>query len=264
MALARGAPSKDKLKAGLVGCGGRGTQAVVDLLTGTENVELVAMADVFEDHLEGSLKRLRDPKYNTRARRHHGGARRQAARDDARGAGRPSIAPRIKVDPDHHFVGFDALPEADQLRRRYRHAHHAARLSARCTSKRPSMRSKHVFTEKPIATDPVGVRRFLAAAKKAEEKKLTVMSGAQRHEDRPYRRDGGEDPRRRHRRDRGAERELSERAGDARRRARSQVGRYGMGAPQLVLVHLALRRPDRGAALPRYRLHELGDGRRIR
>ena len=49
--LVRGA-GKEKLKAGLVGCGGRGTQAVVDMLTGNENVELVAMADVFEDHLE--------------------------------------------------------------------------------------------------------------------------------------------------------------------------------------------------------------------
>ena len=60
------AAGKEKLRAGVVGCGGRGTQAVVDLLTGTENVELVAMADVFEDHLEGSLKRLRDPKFNSR------------------------------------------------------------------------------------------------------------------------------------------------------------------------------------------------------
>src|ERR1700737_2491744 len=64
LALARGASSTDRLKAGLIGCGGRGTQAVVNLLTGNENVELVAMADVFEDHLETSLNRLRsDPKY---------------------------------------------------------------------------------------------------------------------------------------------------------------------------------------------------------
>src|SRR6516225_6259566 len=63
--LVRGA-GKATLKAGLVGCGGRGTQAVVDLLTGAENVELVAMADIFEDHLEGSLKNLRDPKYLAR------------------------------------------------------------------------------------------------------------------------------------------------------------------------------------------------------
>src|SRR5437667_8522503 len=67
MALARGASSKDRLKAGLVGCGGRGTQAVVNLLTGNQNVELVAMADVFEDKLEGSLNRLRsDARYVSR------------------------------------------------------------------------------------------------------------------------------------------------------------------------------------------------------
>src|SRR5512132_4083954 len=57
------AAGKEKLRAGVVGCGGRGTQAVVDLLTGTENVELVAMADIFEDHLESSLRNLRDPKF---------------------------------------------------------------------------------------------------------------------------------------------------------------------------------------------------------
>ena len=59
--LVRGA-GKEKLRAGIVGCGGRGTQAIVDTLTGNENVELVAMADVFPDHLESSLAQLRDPK----------------------------------------------------------------------------------------------------------------------------------------------------------------------------------------------------------
>src|ERR1700694_301367 len=63
--LVRGA-GKEKLRAGLVGCGGRGRQAVVDLLTGAENVEVVAMADIFEDHLEGSLKNLRDAKFISR------------------------------------------------------------------------------------------------------------------------------------------------------------------------------------------------------
>jgi predicted dehydrogenase len=37
-----------------------------------------------------------------------------------------------------------------------------------------------------VGTDPVGVRRFMAAAKKAEELKLSVVGGAQRHSDRPY------------------------------------------------------------------------------
>src|SRR5260370_7839917 len=59
MALARGASSGDRLKAGLIGCGGRGTEAAFNILTGNENVELVAMADVFEDKLETSLNKLR-------------------------------------------------------------------------------------------------------------------------------------------------------------------------------------------------------------
>ena len=45
---------KDKLRAGLVGCGGRGSQAVIDLLTGNPNVELVSMGDVFDFKLEQS------------------------------------------------------------------------------------------------------------------------------------------------------------------------------------------------------------------
>ncbi len=57
------APQNGRLKAGLIGCGGRGTQAAVDLLTGNPDVELTAMADVFEDHLESSLRQLRDPAF---------------------------------------------------------------------------------------------------------------------------------------------------------------------------------------------------------
>src|SRR5512135_727791 len=60
------AAGKERLKAGLVGCGGRGTQAAIDLLTGSEHVELMAVADVFEDHLEQSLARMRDPKFISR------------------------------------------------------------------------------------------------------------------------------------------------------------------------------------------------------
>src|SRR5215472_8232116 len=100
--LVRGA-GKEKLKAGLVGCGGRGTQAVMDLLTGAENVELVAMADIFEDHLEGSLGNLRNPKYLSR----HAGItverNGQQVTLDAAGVA-ASVMPRLKVQPDRHFV----------------------------------------------------------------------------------------------------------------------------------------------------------------
>src|SRR6266480_999193 len=81
--LVRGA-GNERLRAGLVGCGGRGTQAATQLLTGNENVELVAMGDIFEDKLEKSLATIRD------------------------GAKFPDIQSKIKVDPEHHFVGFDA------------------------------------------------------------------------------------------------------------------------------------------------------------
>jgi predicted dehydrogenase len=150
---------KEKLKAGLVGCGGRGTQAVIDMMQGTENVELVSMGDLFEDKLEGSLKRIRDNK---------------------------DAASKIKVEPDHHFVGFDAYKKVlasdiDIVMLAtppgYRPMHFEAAVEAK----------KHVFCEKPFGVDAVGVRRFMAAAKKSEALKLTVMSGAQRRNDINYR-----------------------------------------------------------------------------
>src|SRR6267154_3794322 len=59
--LVRGA-GKELLKAGLIGCGGRGTQAVLDMMHGTKNVDLIAMGDIFEDRLEGSLSSIRGQK----------------------------------------------------------------------------------------------------------------------------------------------------------------------------------------------------------
>lgn len=143
-----------KLKAGLVGCGGRGTQAVVDTLTANPNVELAAMADLFEDKLEGSLNGMQ--------------------RDKRFGA----VKDRVKVGPEYRFTGFDAYKKliASDIDivmlctpPGYRPAHFEAAINA----------GKHVFTEKPIATDATGVRRFMAAAKLAEQKKLSVVSGAQ-------------------------------------------------------------------------------------
>ncbi len=173
-----------RLKAGLIGCGGRGTQAVVDLLTGNEHVELAAMADVFEDHLEQSLARLRDPKFLAR---YAGITVNRSDRPQQMSAEDlvASIQPRIAVSPAAHFTGFDAFrkllaSDIDIVMLctppGFRPMHFEAAVTA----------GKHVFTEKPIATDPVGARRFIAAGKVAAERKLTVVSGAQRRAQRDY------------------------------------------------------------------------------
>jgi myo-inositol 2-dehydrogenase / D-chiro-inositol 1-dehydrogenase len=141
------------LKAGLIGCGGRGTQAVENMLTGVPNVEVVAMADIFEDRMESSIRRTQGL--------------------------RPELSSRFKVAPDKRFIGFDAYKKLINsgvdivmlaTHPAYRPMHFEAAVEA----------GKHVFCEKPFGTDATGVHRFMAAAKKSVEKKLTVKSGAQR------------------------------------------------------------------------------------
>ncbi len=158
--LVRGA-GKERLKAGLVGCGSRGSQAVVDMMTGTENVDLVAVADLFEDKLETSLRN-----YSTKP-------------------GYEQWKDRIKVAPDMRHTGFDAYKkliasDIDIVMLAtppgYRPEHFEAAINA----------NKHVFCEKPFGTDAMGVKRFMAAAKLSEQKGLTVVSGAQRRFARDY------------------------------------------------------------------------------
>jgi predicted dehydrogenase len=179
----RGA-GKEMLKAGLIGCGGRGTQAVVDLLAGTENVEVVAAADIFEDHLERAIRQWQDPKYVSR----HAGqvvernGQPYELKAEELAAGIPK---RIKVTPENRFMGFEAYKRlvASDIDivllctpPGYRPMHFEAAVNAK----------KHVFCEKPFGTDPVNVRRFMDAAKRSEQMKLTVVSGAQRRHQKEY------------------------------------------------------------------------------
>ena len=144
------AAGSDTLKIALIGCGGRGSGAASQALSTEGSVKLVAMADVFSDKLEGSLKTLTE---------HH--------------------KEKVDVPPDRQFIGFEAykqaIPLADVV------------ILATPPGFRPMQfeeavkQDKHVFTEKPVATDAPGVRRFLAAAAESKQKNLKVVVGLQRH-----------------------------------------------------------------------------------
>ncbi|MCP5110742.1 MAG: Gfo/Idh/MocA family oxidoreductase [bacterium] len=170
---------KEKVKAGLVGCGGRGTAAIVEMAAANDNVELIAMADAFEDKLEGSLRSLRDAKL-PRIKRYVG----QTITKDGKPhkLTEPEIVEKlkktIKVAPDHHFVGQDAFKrllatDVDVVLLITPPGHRPLHFEAAVEAK------KHVFIEKPIGTDPVGVRRVMAAARRADALGLTIVAGTE-------------------------------------------------------------------------------------
>jgi predicted dehydrogenase len=85
---------------------------------------------------------------------------------------------RVTVTPETTFAGFDAFRKAIDLA--------DVVILATPPGFRPEhfeyavAKNRHVFMEKPVATDAHGVRRVLAAARKADEKKLKVVAGLQR------------------------------------------------------------------------------------
>ena len=142
------AQGSDLLKVGLVGCGGRGTGAAGQALTADSGTELVAMADVFEDQLERSLKNLKSNK---------------------------SIGDRVNVADKKKFIGFDAYKEVIDMSDvviltttpHFRPMQLRAAIEA----------GKHVFCEKPVAVDAPGIRSVLQTTEMAREKNLALVSG---------------------------------------------------------------------------------------
>jgi predicted dehydrogenase len=143
------AAGSDVLRVGLIGCGDRGTGAATQALAADPNVQLVAMADAFEDRLQNSLEIL------------------QKAED---------VSAKVAVKPDHRFVGFNAYQEllgsgVDVVLLctppHFRPIHLRAAIEA----------GKHVFAEKPVAVDAPGVRSVLESCEMAKGRGLSVVSG---------------------------------------------------------------------------------------
>ncbi|MEL6922444.1 MAG: Gfo/Idh/MocA family oxidoreductase [Bacteroidota bacterium] len=156
----------DAIKVGLVGCGGRGTGAVVQALSSGQNVKLVAMCDAFRDKVDECYQKITRKDFK-----------------DWSGV-ESDVSGKIDVPEANRLDGFDA----------YKKVIDACDVVILATPPgfRPShfeyaiQQGKHVFMEKPVATDAVGVRKVLAAAKLAKQKKLNVVVGLQRHYQKIY------------------------------------------------------------------------------
>ena len=128
------AAGSDIIKVGLVGCGGRGSGAAKDAMTADAGCRLTAIAEVFYDRLENGkagLKKALGSQYEVK--------------DDQCFSGWEALDQILKTDID---VVLLATPPG------FRPAQMEAAVAA----------GKHVFCEKPVAVDPVGVRRVMAAS----------------------------------------------------------------------------------------------------
>ena len=152
----------DTIKIALVGCGGRGTGAAMQALLTKQNVKLVAMADAFRDRLDSCYAALTD----------------ENSEDG-------NVKAKVTVTDATKFTGFDAYQKAIALADvvilttppGFRPIHFAEAIK----------QGKHVFMEKPVATDPAGIQKVLLAAEEAKKKKLNVVVGLQRHYQNSYR-----------------------------------------------------------------------------
>ena len=160
------AGADDAIKVVLIGCGGRGTGAALQAPLSGQNVKLVAMADAFRDNLDNCYKQLTS--------------------DESAEAlgGQAKLKSKIDVPEERKFTGFEgykkAIPLADVVLLAtppgFRPLHFEEAINQR----------KHVFMEKPVATDPAGVQKVLAAAAVAKANKLNVVVGLQRHYQNSY------------------------------------------------------------------------------
>ncbi|MEX0986910.1 MAG: Gfo/Idh/MocA family oxidoreductase [Bacteroidales bacterium] len=142
------ADSGTPIRAGVIGCGGRGTGAAMDFLNAGDNVEIVAIADLFEDKIKNFRKSLKNDK-------------------------------GVEIADEKCFIGFDAFEKvlAEDINYvilatppHFRPMQFEAAVKAR----------KNIFMEKPVAVDPVGARRIIGAGKQAETLGLSVVAGTQR------------------------------------------------------------------------------------
>ncbi len=153
-----GLAQQKNLRVGVIGTGGRGTGACANAIeAGKGTVDLVAMADIAPDQIEKSLQALKS------------GSR------ELQG----DLQKNIKVEKGRMFSGDEAwkqllaLDDLDYVILTtppgFRPLHFEEAVK----------RGKHIFAEKPMATDPVGCRKVKTSARAARDKGLSVVVGLQ-------------------------------------------------------------------------------------
>lgn len=148
------APDGKVLKAGLIGCGGRGTGAAINFLDAGPNLQITALGDVFKDKLDQCREQLKKER-------------------------------NVEIPDENCFVGFDSYEKVIDsgvdivllcTPPHFRPAHVEAAVNA----------GKHIFMEKPCAVDPVGARKVLVASKRAADKGLCIVSGTIRRSQKDF------------------------------------------------------------------------------
>ena len=148
------APDGPVLKAGVIGCGGRGTGAAINFLSAGPNLQITALGDTFKDRVDACREAIQ----------------KQKGQD---------------VPLENCFVGFDAFQKVIDsgvdivilaTPPYFRPEHLAAAVQAK----------KHIFAEKPVCVDPVGARSVMATAQKAKGLDLSIATGTQRRHQRDY------------------------------------------------------------------------------
>jgi len=143
-----------ELKAGVIGCGGRGSGATIDFLTAGNGLTIVALGDVFKERVDDLAGHLKNEK-------------------------------GIDVPESNRFIGLDAYKQVID-------SDVDVVIIATPPSFRPVHfkyaveKGKHAFLEKPICVDPAGYRSIVTTAKQAAAKNLCVVTGTQRHHQRSY------------------------------------------------------------------------------
>jgi predicted dehydrogenase len=141
------APDGPLLKAGLIGCGGRGRGAALNFLDAGPHLQVTALADIFADRVEAARRTLKNE-------------RGQDIPDSRCFVGFDAYQKLLDTDVD---VVLNATPP------HFRPMHFAAVVEAR----------KHAFLEKPIAVDAPGVRSAIGTGERAAKLGLSVLTGTQ-------------------------------------------------------------------------------------